>query len=66
MLIVKMSQDNISVAQARLNVNLLCDLHTLLTLSCLLPLMEVVNALIKFVQGRDVFICNFVATINIC
>jgi len=66
MLIVKMSQDNISVAQARLNVNLLRDLHTLLTLSCLLPLMEVVNALIKFVQGRDVFICNFVATINIC
>jgi hypothetical protein len=32
MLIVKMTQDNISVAQARLNINLFCDLHTLLTL----------------------------------
>jgi hypothetical protein len=66
MLIVKMSQDNISVAQARLNVNLLCDLHTLLALSCLLPLMEVINALINFAQGRDLFICSFVATIKIC
>ncbi len=61
-----MSKDNISVVQARLNVNLLCDLHTLLALSCLLPLMEVVNALIKFAQGRDVFIYNFVAIIKIC
>jgi hypothetical protein len=31
-LIVKMSQDNINVAQARLNLNLLCDLHTFLAL----------------------------------
>ncbi len=65
MLIVKISQDNINVAQARLNVNLRCDLHTLLTLFYLLPLMEAVNVLIKFVQRRDVFI-NFIATIKIC
>jgi hypothetical protein len=32
MLIVKMWQDNISVAQARLNISLFCDLHTLFTL----------------------------------
>jgi hypothetical protein len=58
-LIMKMSQNNISVAQARLNVNLFCDFHTLLTLSCMLPLLEAINALIKLVQEKDVFICNF-------
>jgi len=38
LLIMKMSQDNINVVQARLNLNLLCHLHTLLNLSYLLPL----------------------------
>jgi hypothetical protein len=37
----------------------------LLGLFCLLPLLEVVNVLIKYAQGRDVFVCEFVATINI-
>jgi hypothetical protein len=36
-----------------------------LGLFCLLPLSEVVNVLIKYAQGRDVFVCEFVATINI-
>ncbi len=43
-----------------------CDFHMLLGLFCLLPLLEVVNVLIKYAQGRDVFICDFVATIKIC
>jgi hypothetical protein len=63
-LIVKMSLDNASVAQARFNLNLLCDLH-MLSLSCLLPLLEVMNALIKFAQGADVFIYDSMATIKI-
>jgi hypothetical protein len=46
-LIVKMSQDNINVAWARLNLNLLCDLHTLLTLFYLLPLLKAINILFK-------------------
>ncbi len=65
-LIMKMSQDNISVVQARLNLNLLCDLHTLLALFYLLPLLEAINALFKFVQGKDIFICDFVTTVKIC
>jgi len=66
MLIMKISQDNINVIQARLTFNLLCDLHTLLTLSYLLPLLKVVNILIKFAQGKNIFICNFVTKIKIC
>jgi len=58
-LIMKMAQENPLVIQARLNFDLICDIHTLLALSYLLPLLEVVNGLIKFVKGGDVFICDF-------
>ncbi len=64
-LIVKMSKDNVLVAQARFNLNLFCDLHMLLGLFCLLPLLEAVNALIKFAQGKDIFIYDFVAVVEI-
>ncbi len=54
-LILKMAHDSASIAQVRLNLDLLCDVHTLLDLFCLLPFLKVVNALIKFAQGKDVF-----------
>jgi hypothetical protein len=49
-LIIKMSLNNLSIVQARLNLDLFCDVHTLLALFylCLLPLLEFVNSLIKF------------------
>jgi uncharacterized membrane protein len=65
-LIMKMAQENMSIVQARLNLDLICDIHTLLALFCLLPLLEVVNYLIKFAKGRDVFICDFVIIVEIC
>jgi hypothetical protein len=51
---------------SRFKLNFLCDLHILLGLSYLMPLLEVMNAIIKFAQGGDVFICDFVTTIKIC
>jgi L-rhamnose mutarotase len=38
----------------------------LLGLSCLLPLLEAMHALIKFAQRKDIFICDFVATVKFC
>ncbi len=64
-LIMKMSNDNVSAAQARSNLDLICDLHMLLSLSYLLPLLEAMNVLIKFAQGKNVFIYDFVATVKI-
>ncbi len=61
-----MSQDNVSTVLARFNLDLLCDLHMLLGLSSLLPLLEAMHALIKFAQGKDIFICDFVVVIKIC
>jgi hypothetical protein len=51
-LIMEMSKDNVSVVQARFNLNLLCDLH-MLGLFCLLLSLEAMNALIKFAQKKD-------------
>jgi hypothetical protein len=64
-LIMKMSQDNIRVAQVKLNLHLLCVLHKLLALSCLLPLLEAISVLITFVHWRVVFICDFVSIMNL-
>jgi hypothetical protein len=47
-LIVKMSHDNVFIVQARFKLDLFHDLHILLGLSYLLPLLEAMNALIKF------------------
>jgi hypothetical protein len=44
-LIMKMAHDSASIAQARLNLDFLCDVHTLLGLFCLLPLLEAINVL---------------------
>ncbi len=51
-LIVKMSQNSPVIVQTKLNFDFLCDIHTLLTLFCLLPLLESISALIKFSQER--------------
>ncbi len=49
------------------NANLvnLCDVGTILGLPCVLPMLESINALMKFVQTRDVFVCDYIITIKI-
>jgi hypothetical protein len=64
-LIVKMSQDNHIIVQAKLKFDILCDIRTLLTLFCLLPLLAFVNALIKLLQGKDVFNSYFVTSVKV-
>jgi hypothetical protein len=50
-LIVKMWQNNVSIVQVKFKLDFLCDLHILMGLSYFMPLLEAVNALIKFAQG---------------
>jgi hypothetical protein len=49
------------------NANLvnLCDVGTILGLPCVLPMLESINALMKFVQTKDVFVCDYIAAIKI-
>jgi hypothetical protein len=49
-----------------LNYQHLCDLHILLGLACIFPLLESVHAFIKFPQFKDVFVFDLVAAIKVC
>lgn len=46
------------------NLELLCDL-LILGLSCVMPTLEVVHSLVKYVQCQDVFIMDFLDVINL-
>jgi len=42
------------------------DPYHVVDMICLLPLLEVVDMLIQFLQQRDVYICNFVGVLQKC
>jgi len=47
-------------------LTLLLEPYTMFGMYCLLPLLDVVDSLVTFAQKRDVFICDFIATVKIC
>jgi hypothetical protein len=61
-----MDEDNPSLMATKVNFELLCDVDLPISLSWLLPMLETIHALIKFVQKRDVFVCDYVVAIKIC
>jgi hypothetical protein len=59
-LLLKMAQDftlakSIENVVAKMNFNLILNVQLIMTLLCLLPLLEIVHVLIKFNQIKDVF-----------
>jgi len=58
-LVVKMYMDAPKSKLVQDNLDLLCDLELVQGLPCILPMLEVVHTLIKYVQRQDVFICKF-------
>jgi hypothetical protein len=63
-LIAKMAIDSSIMKVAKANLVNLCDVGTILNLPCVLPMLESINALMKFVQARDVFVCDYIVTIK--
>jgi hypothetical protein len=59
-LVVKMHIDAPKSKPTWENLNLLCDLELVFDLPCILPMLEVVHILIKYVQRRNVSICEFI------
>jgi len=51
---------------AKANLDLLCDVEIFLGLTCILPLLECMQFLLKFAQAQDVFICDFIDAIKAC
>jgi hypothetical protein len=35
-------------------------------LTCIMPLLEAIHALIKFVQAHDTWLCDFLNSIKMC
>lgn len=51
-LMAKMAKDNPSITSSKVNFDLLCDINLLISVSCSLPMLKIVHALIKFAQTR--------------
>jgi hypothetical protein len=47
-LLAKMVKDSPSIMFAKVNIELFCDVNLLISLSCLLSMLEIVHTLIKF------------------
>jgi hypothetical protein len=47
-LLAKTVKDSSSIMFAKVNIELLCDINLLISLSYLLPMLEIVHTLIKF------------------
>jgi hypothetical protein len=65
-LVLKMHLDAPSLASAKANLNLLCEIELLLGLACILPMLEALNYLIKFSQQTSCFVCDMVAAVKLC
>jgi len=65
-LVVKMTDFVASNEAANTNYELLCDVETVMGLTYVLPMLEVVQNLSKFVRYKDTFICDFVSTMKLC
>jgi hypothetical protein len=50
---MKMVLDSLTIALATSNLELLYDVEIMLSLACLVPMLEIFNTLVKFVQSCD-------------
>ncbi len=61
---VQMFEKHVAHDFARENLELLCNIEVFLGLTCIIPMLECVQNLSKFVQTCDAFIYNFVVLRN--
>lgn len=60
------AKDATSPHVAKSNFNLLVDIFVPIALSCFEPLLERIHYLAKFLQQRDIFIRDYLATFIVC
>jgi len=65
-LLVKMNDDLGMIKATRPTLEFLCDVEVVLGLICIMPMLEVINDLIKSAQNRDTFVCDFVKARMMC
>jgi hypothetical protein len=62
--IPKMATNNVNLESTKANLLSLCYIHMILSLPCILPMLESVNGLMKFVLSKDVFVCDYIVTLK--
>jgi hypothetical protein len=60
------NDDMNTMVVAKTNMGYLSDIQMIMGLICIMPLLKVVHTLIKFVQGQNTFVCDFVTSVKIC
>ncbi len=63
--VMEMSEDLPINHVVATNYELLCDVETMMGLTCVLPMLEVIQNLNKFVQNKYYFICDFMAIVKL-
>ncbi len=64
-LLVKMAKHVVVNEFAVANYELLCDNEIVLGFTCLLPMLEALQGLSKYVQNIETFICDFVGNVKL-
>jgi len=65
-LIMPMFDEQITNTLAKANLDLFYNVKISLGLICILPLLECMQFVSKFIQARNVFICDFIDIIKAC
>jgi hypothetical protein len=55
-----------SLAIAKGNLNLLCEIELLFGVTCILSVLEALNYLMKFLQQTTYFVSDMVVAIKLC
>jgi hypothetical protein len=63
--VMKMFKDLLINHVATTNYELFCDVETVMGLTCVLPMLEVVQSLSKVAQNKNYFICDFVVAMKL-
>ncbi len=66
---MKMALDSPTNTLVGSNLKLFCDVEIMLSLVCLVclvPMLKIVDALVKFAQLHDIFVCDFMVVMKIC
>jgi hypothetical protein len=64
-LVAKMAKDGPFIVITKIDFELFCDVNLLISLSRLLPMLQIIHVLIRSTHKKDVFVCDYVATIKI-
>ncbi len=64
-LVVRKNGDLNIVATTKTNFVYLFDIELMMGLTYIMLMLEVIHVLIKFVQGQETYVCDFMTTIKI-